>query len=168
VCAKRPSSKKLFNDGNIVGEKEVLGFNENAKTFTSRFWWGAKYPLTSFVQCYFSVHAPLLDSIFKPSTSKVCPTTWPHPFEDHVIMWPHLFPSHQTDPPIFVFHPPLQTIIDIHVTFVVEPCFISCCWLQHHWHDLQHDLHFATRYMFCKKWWSQIMFEISFFLDVKG
>jgi hypothetical protein len=38
MCAKRPSSKELFNDGNIVGEKEVLGFNENAETFTSRFW----------------------------------------------------------------------------------------------------------------------------------
>jgi hypothetical protein len=49
VCARRLSSKELFNDGNIVGEKEVLGFNEKPKTFASRFWQGVKYSLTSFV-----------------------------------------------------------------------------------------------------------------------
>lgn len=90
----RPSKKEFFNDGNIVGEKKVLGSSENAKTFTSRFWQGVKYPLTSFFWCYFNIRAPPPDPAFTPSTSKVCLATWAHPFEDYLILWHHLHLFH--------------------------------------------------------------------------
>jgi hypothetical protein len=68
------------------------------------------------------------------------------------------------DPPIYVLHEPLQTIINIHFAFVIKFRFIGRHQLQHH----RHDLHFVTRYVFYKKWHLQIMFEISLFLDVDG
>jgi hypothetical protein len=100
--------------------------------------------------------------------------TWPHFHTFHVQRRPcHLTPPfqgpchpmtspspcHHMDPPVFVLHPPLQTIVNTHSMFIIEPCVVGRR-LQHRWHDL----HFATRYVFCKKWCPQIMFEISLFL----
>jgi hypothetical protein len=86
-----------------------------------------------------------LDPTFMPSTSKTSPTTGPHPFKDprHLMTPPTPSPCHQMDPPVSVLRQPLQTIVDTHFMFIIEPCFVGHHWLQHH----QHDLHFAKQNM---------------------
>jgi hypothetical protein len=131
---------------------------------------GTKYPLTSSVWHYFSISPPPPDLTFMPSTSETGPATRPHPFDIHVIHDPTFTVSMSSDGSTSFCL--LSTAIDhrrhsFHFHCWTLFCRLSSTTTPLTW-PIARSTFGKTRYVFCKKWHLQIMFEISLFLDVEG